>query len=106
MEVDQPGLVSPPSPVGAVELQRGCESGSSGAEDFACAAAIAASLGLDSSHIWAVLLSRVVFGAMALAVDLGSGKTCISTRCETAIDVSLGIHHVSGLVDDLAIQER
>ncbi len=54
------------SPVGAVELQRGCESGSSGDEEVACAAAIAASLGLDSSHIWAVLLSRVVFGAMAL----------------------------------------
>ncbi|MEA9992804.1 hypothetical protein QN404_28385, partial [Pseudomonas sp. RTS1] len=44
----------------------GCESGGSGAEDFACAAAIAASLGLDRSHILAVLLSRVVFGAMAL----------------------------------------
>ncbi|MEB0238706.1 hypothetical protein QN401_26830, partial [Pseudomonas sp. 5S3] len=48
----------------------GCESGGSGAEDFACAAAIAASLGLDSSHIWAVLLSRIVFGAMVLQTDI------------------------------------
>ncbi|WP_312832351.1 hypothetical protein, partial [Pseudomonas lactis] len=38
---------------------RGCDSGVSGAEEVDCAAAIAASLGLDSSHI----LSGVVVGS-------------------------------------------
>ncbi|WP_207304122.1 hypothetical protein, partial [Pseudomonas cedrina] len=39
------------SPVGAVELQRGCDSAGSGAENASNAAAFAASPGLDSSHI-------------------------------------------------------
>ncbi|SDL59289.1 hypothetical protein SAMN04490190_5939 [Pseudomonas libanensis] len=97
------------SPVGAVELQRGCESGGSGDEEVACAAAIAASLGLDSSHIWAVLLSRVVLVAMALQSDIhihrrspvgavelqrgceGGGSGDEEVACAAAIAASLGL---------------
>ncbi|MBY8950246.1 hypothetical protein J1G35_30710, partial [Pseudomonas sp. SH10-3B] len=38
------------SPVGAVELQRGCDSGVSGTIEVGNAAAIAASPGLDNSY--------------------------------------------------------
>ena len=42
---------TPTNPVGAVELQRGCESGGSASINASRTAAIAASPGLDSSHI-------------------------------------------------------
>ncbi|KQM52531.1 hypothetical protein ASE80_03730 [Pseudomonas sp. Leaf15] len=38
--------------------------------NFACATAFAASLGLDSSHIGALSLGGIVYGAMALRTEI------------------------------------